>query len=72
MAVDIFLDGGTDQVFEVVAAGVAGEMIGDLTQLETTDKSSAVDAINELDNTKVTGEGMSLSIDDNGILTVTY
>ena len=71
MAVNIYLDGATDQVFDVQSAGIAEAHIGNLGNLTTTEKSTVVGAINELNANKANGQGLTFAI-SNGILTVTY
>ena len=71
MAVNIYLDGATDQIFDVKAAGVAQKQIGNLSNLTTTDKTDLVSAINELKTKKADGQGIAFTI-VNGVLTVTY
>lgn len=53
---EVVLDGATDQILEIKAAGVAGEMIGDLATLTTTDKSSVINAINEINSKESNNE----------------
>lgn len=46
--------------------------IGTMANLTTTEKGSLVGAVNELDSGKVNGEGMTLSVNADGTLRVTY
>lgn len=46
--------------------------IGTMANLTTTEKGSLVGAVNELENEKVNGEGMALSVNADGTLRVTY
>lgn len=71
MAVNIYLDGDTDQIFDIQSAGTAGARIGELSDLETTNKTTVVSAINELVDTKANGTGLTFTVSD-GILTCTY
>lgn len=64
----IVLDGATDNPFDIKGANSA---IGNLSELETSEKGNLVNAINELYDNKVTGAGMTLSL-VNGIATLTY
>lgn len=71
MAVNINLDGATDQILDIRSAGSAEKMIGSLSSLTTTAKGSVVEAINELNSGKANGAGITFFV-ENGIMRANY